>query len=759
MAFPLVLLYLLRRILKDRVYLQHLQERFGILRPSWHRTAHGAIWLHCVSVGEAISAVPLVSELRSRYPYAPVYVSTSTLAGREICEEKLKDLAAGVFFIPMDYRLFVRRVLFALRPTLVVVFETEIWPNLYREAKRYNCTLAIVNGRISDKTFPTYTKFAWFFKTVLQFPDRIYAQSAQDRERYIALGAPADRVEDFGNLKFDFNPSSKGVASEIRELVDAAKPSSIWIAASTMPPMEAGDVDEDDAVLDAFEALREKHPRLLLILVPRKPERFNAAAAKLGSRGIPFVRRSKLQPMELPGVLLLDSMGELGALFAIADVVFMGGTLPKRGGHNLLEPAFFGKPVIVGPHNQNFAQIHREFSDQQALVQIQDASELATAVERLVDDSKLREEIGERARAIAVSKRGVTSRAVDRLLEAYFDAVPTSPRWILTTIALWPLSKIWGAFARDGKDAKSLSKPVISIGGITMGGAGKTPMAVWLSSKLRQQGLRPAILTRGYRRRTPHVSIVIPEGQRANTDLTGDEAQIYVRRRLADVGIGASRYETGKRLLQQCKPDVLVLDDGFQHRMLARNIDIVLIDSLDPFGGSNVFPLGRLREPAEQLRRADIFVLTRVEPNQRTNGIERELRRWNEKAPIFRSRVLFKNWQGGQPCGRVAAFCGLANPRTFWRTLEGLGVYARRRWEFEDHHYYTPAEAAKIAWQAREAGFRYVVTTEKDFMNLSEYALAEFEGLELCWLEIDVEIEDERGLLREIDSRLEAVSK
>ena len=751
-------MYLLRRALQKRAYLDHLSERFGSLRASWHRTAHGAIWLHAVSVGEILSAMPLIRELRSRYPQAPIYVSTATLAGRALGREKLQDLAAGVFYAPIDYRFFVRRVLHALRPSLVVVMETEIWPNLYREAKRYGCSLVVVNGRISDKAFPVYRTWAWLFGAVLAHPDRIFVQSEQDRDRYLALGAPPNRVEEIGNLKFDFNPSGKEIAPQIRQLLDAARASEIWIAASTMPPADKDDVDEDDLVIDAFQQLALLHPRLLLILVPRKPERFDLAARKLETAGIAYVRRSQLPSLttlNLPGVLLLDSMGELGSLFAVADVVFMGGTVARRGGHNLLEPAFFGKAIVVGPNNQNFSQIHREFAACKALFQIQGPAELATAVGTLLADPPARDVIGGRARALAESKRGVTGRITGRLLSAYFDAIPAEPPSLLAAVFLWPFSTIWAAFARDGKNAKSLAKPVISIGGITMGGTGKTPMAVWLTAKLKQSGRQPAILTRGYRRRTPHVSIVIPQGMHASTDITGDEAQIYVKRRQAHVGIGADRYATGLAVLKHEHVDVFVMDDGFQHRMLARKVDIVLIDALDPFGGGEVFPLGRLREPVEQLRRGDIFVLTRVEPNQQTCGIEQQLQRWNPAAPVFRSRVVFKHWQGGQPSGRVAAFCALANPRTFWRTLEALGIHARRRWEFPDHHVYTPAETRRIAWQAKQAGYSYIVTTEKDYMNLAERELAEFEGLEVCWLEIDIEIENERGLLAEIEKRLE----
>ncbi len=307
----------------------------------------------------------LLRRLRAELPSAPLFVSTTTLAGRALADQKLAGLADGVFYAPIDFCFAVRRVLRTLRPAVVVVAETEIWPNLYREAKRAGCGLAVVNGRISDRAEPKYLRFKWFFGAVLRWPDRILAQSEGNRQRYLALGAPPERVSDGGNLKYDFRPSQAGIPECLREFVARTAPLEIWIAASTMPPAEAGDVDEDDAVIEAFRALCLNHPRLLLILAPRKPERFDAAAARLEAAGISYVRRSLLDdeppPVALPGVLLLDSMGELSSLFALDSVVFMGGSLARRGGHNVLEAAFYSRAVVVGPHMENFAEIAAEF--------------------------------------------------------------------------------------------------------------------------------------------------------------------------------------------------------------------------------------------------------------------------------------------------------------------------------------------------------------------------------------------------------------
>ena len=315
-------------------------------------------------MGEILSSLELVRRLKSEHPAVPLFVSTTTLAGREMADQKLASLVDGVFFAPIDYRSVVRRVLRTLRPALVVVLETEIWPNLYRESKRAGAALLVVNGRLSDRAMPRYRKWRGLFCHVLCWPDTILAQTEEDARRYVRAGAPPEKVRATGNLKYDFVPPVGGIAQEVAAFLDAVKPVQVWIAASTSAPVAADDIDEDDAVIAAFQKI--SRPGLLLILVPRKPERFDAAAAKLAQAEIPFVRRSSLKgssqkKLELPGVLLLDSMGELAALYARADVVFMGGTLGARGGHNVLEPAYFGKPVIAGPHMENFAEMAREF--------------------------------------------------------------------------------------------------------------------------------------------------------------------------------------------------------------------------------------------------------------------------------------------------------------------------------------------------------------------------------------------------------------
>lgn len=763
---------MLYRALRNHRYFQGFGERLGLLPHPFHRTAPGAIWLHAVSVGEIVSAVELARRLRREKPGVPLFVSTTTLAGRATAGQKLKELADGVFFAPLDYRSIVRRVLRALKPTLVVVLETEIWPNLYRETRRSGAALLVVNGRISTRVFPRYRRFAWFFRHVLPWPSAIFVQSEHDRRRYAALGAPESLLEVAGNLKYDFAPSAASIPAVVTEFLDRLGPRSTWIAASTMPPRDSKDVDEDDLVLDAFRDLARQNPRLLLILVPRRPERFDEAERKLAAAKLNYVCRSRLRSgttLELPGVLLLDSIGELAGLFSVADVVFMGGTLARRGGHNVLEPGFFAKPIIAGPHMENFPAIREEFAAERAMVEISGGSGLAPAVERLLRNRDEARAIGDRARRLALANRGATERVAGVIWRWHSTSSAQELPGALERLLLGPLAAAWGVGVRRSRsralrELHRLDAPVISIGGITMGGTGKTPMVEWLARRLRDAGHTPSILTRGYRRRSVEPNIVLPAGSRAGAEVTGDEAQIFVRSGAAHVGVGADRWRTGRLLADHLSTDVFLLDDGFQHWRLHRDLDIVLIDSLDPLGGGHLFPIGRLREPPEALSRAGAFVLTRCEPGCPTAGIEHQLRQYNPTAPLFLSRVIPERWvdleSGAErpahdpPFRKVAAFCGLANPNSFWRSLERLGLDIVFRWSFRDHHHYRHAELKQLALEAAEAGTEALVTTEKDVMNFPDAAASLFHPHPVYWLEIGVELEREQELLGLVESVL-----
>ncbi|MGE5567622.1 MAG: tetraacyldisaccharide 4'-kinase [Rhodospirillales bacterium] len=760
LCFPFIVVYFLARGLKDRRYFQRFGERLGLLPGSLRQTEPGGIWLHAVSVGEVLSAVGLLKRLRTEVPGAPLFVSVTTLAGRAAAEDKLRGVADGIFYAPIDYCSVVRRVLRRLRPRMLVVMETEIWPNLYREAKRAGCGLVIVNGRISDRAMPRYRAFRWLFRRVLAWPDAILAQTEISAQRFRELGAPDGRVKTAGNLKYDFEPRDVRIPPAIRSLLDRVAPGRIWIAASTMPPAREGDPDEDEAVADAFQTLAAAHPELLLVLVPRKPERFDTAAAMLERRGIPFVRRSALPSQEglpLPGVLLLDSIGELSSLFGLADVVFMGGTLAHRGGHNILEPAFFQRAVITGPHMENFPEIAEKFKSGGGVYTIAVAEELAGAVAKLLEDEELRSGLGRRAAELAEAERGATARAAEEIARLYWRAVSVFRPPAPVAAVLWPLSQLWlagGWLKRTLGRRERLRTPVVSVGNLTTGGTGKSPFVLWLAGKLKARGLQPAILTRGYRRRTAEKHTIVGPGEYADVSRTGDEAQDYLRAAIGPVGIAADRAGAGRMIEKRFHPAVFLLDDGFQHYRLERALDIVLIDALNPFGGGAAVPLGSLREGLGALRRAGIVVITRWEVGRKTDGIEAVIRRYNPDVPVFRARVAAETWRPEPPSGPAAAFCGLGNPDSFWQTLRGLGIQPVLKRAFGDHHRYSGRELGRLAGEARAAGAEVLLTTAKDYMNLPGDWKEAIGGLPLAWLDIRVEVEGEEEFLSAVTAAI-----
>jgi tetraacyldisaccharide 4'-kinase len=711
LAFPFLLLYLCLRVARDRRYLRRLGERFGLLPPHILPTAPGAVWLHAVSVGEALTAAVLLRRLRPLLPGVPVFVSTSTLAGRSLCEEKLVGLADAVFYVPLDYRFSVRRVLRRLRPALLIVMETEIWPNLFREASRSGARILIVNARLSNRAFPRYLRFRWFFRHALGFVSRILAQDAEAASRYRALGA--NQVEIAGNIKYDFDPDATKIPQDIAAFLASIQPQPLWIAASTMPPALPGDPDEDDAVLDAFQALAPRFPQMLLIHAPRRPERFSAAAEKLSSRRIPFLRRSQLAPgatLPLPGVLLLDSIGELNSLFRAATAVFVGGSLARRGGHNLLEPAAFGTAVLAGPHMENFAEMADDFRKNNAIISLDSAAGLAPALERVFTDSGHQIELGQRARALAAARRGAAGRAASTAAEIYDHALPRP-------FGSNPLGPLWLAGMAIHRAAARLRPdvppcPVISVGNLAMGGAGKTPLVRWLCRSLAARGLRPAVLSRGYRRRSKAPAAALP-GQSLPVELTGDEAQLILRDGAAAIAVSPDRRAARLHLASQpgFTPDLFILDDGFQHWATPRCLDIVLIDAIDPFRGG-VFPKGRLREPFSSLSRASAVVITRAEKGRKYHGLLEEIRKYNQNCPVF--YAWFSAELPPIPPGVLpAAFCGIGQPESFRRTLASLGIRPAAFRAFPDHHHYSESDILPLLQLAP-----LLLTTEKDLLNL-----------------------------------------
>jgi 3-deoxy-D-manno-octulosonic-acid transferase len=388
-------------------YLGNLRDRMGGAADRLPAPDGPAIWIHAVSVGEAMAARALIAPLKARLPGHRVFLSTTTVTGQAIAREA--SGADGVFYAPFDFRRPVRRTLDRLRPSLLVLVETEIWPNLVHEARLRGARIAMVNGRISPRSFPRYRRVRALLSRVLAEFDLFLMQGEAHRARLVAMGAPAERVQVSGNLKYDALVPPDPPA-ELRRALGHGAAAPLLVAGSTMD-------GEEWMVLQAFVAIRRAHPTARLVIAPRRPERFAAVSAMVQSMGLLGARRTALpaEGWRDGDVLVLDTVGELAQVYALADVVFVGGSLVPRGGHNVLEPAVAGKPIAVGPHMENFQEIAAALLAEGAMIQVRDAPGLTETLGALFDDAGRRAELGRRAREVVERNRGALERTVSAL--------------------------------------------------------------------------------------------------------------------------------------------------------------------------------------------------------------------------------------------------------------------------------------------------------------------------------------------------------
>jgi 3-deoxy-D-manno-octulosonic-acid transferase len=385
-------------------YQASFRERMGALPSSLQRGASRSIWVHAVSVGEVLTARVLVDGLKRRFPGWSVFLSTTTVTGHDVARRSA-PAADGLFYAPFDFPWPVRTALRRLDPALLVLVETEIWPNLIHEAQRHGTRVAIVNGRLSPRSFPRYRRLRVLLRRVLGEVDLFLMQGEPHAERARLLGAPPARVQVTGNLKFDALPEP-GSAPALLALLRGEGP--LWVAGSTAPGEEA-------VVLEAFRALRAQVPALRLLLAPRHAERFAEVTELARGTGFETVRRTELEDGWRGDVVVLDTLGELARVYALGTVVFVGGSLVPAGGHNVLEAAAAGKPVIVGPHMENFQEIADQFLAADALIQVGDAAALAPAVWHLLEHPAEAAALAARARGLLGESRGALDRTVDAL--------------------------------------------------------------------------------------------------------------------------------------------------------------------------------------------------------------------------------------------------------------------------------------------------------------------------------------------------------
>jgi 3-deoxy-D-manno-octulosonic-acid transferase len=399
---PIAFAVVLWRGLRNRRYWEGLGERFGFGSAG----AGPTVWVHAVSMGEVTAAAPLIRAVRSRYPQWPVILTTATPTGRAKAHSLFGDSIA-VRFLPYDTPGSMRRFVARARPRLAIILETELWPNLFFECRRRGIPVVLASARLSLKSVARYRRFGGLFRAVFSGSTLVAAQSAEDAERFIAIGADPDRTHVIGNVKFDMGVEAAQIEQgrELRSTLWGGRP--VWIAGST----HAG---EEEMVLAAHAELQASAAGALLLLVPRHPERFQSVADLLSRAGLRFDRRSSRNAVRPDTqVLLVDTVGELASLYAAVDVAFVGGSLVPVGGHNLLEPAALGVPVITGPYQSNGKEIARVLLEQGAALQVNDTAELSAVLQRLFADPAARQRIGASGRHAVDVNRGSVTRLIE----------------------------------------------------------------------------------------------------------------------------------------------------------------------------------------------------------------------------------------------------------------------------------------------------------------------------------------------------------
>jgi len=757
------------RMATTQKYREGFGQRLGRVPQLEGRRERPLIWMHAVSVGEVLAVSRLVKRLDAVLPGYFIAVSTTTRTGQTLAREHFG--ANRVFYCPLDLPWAVSAYLKALEPRMLVLAETEFWPNLLSGCFRREIPVAVVNARISDRSWPRYRRLRALWRPFLERISCVLAQSETDHLRLVEIGCDAGRVSVSGNLKFDIRAALETDATRI--LKDLKLGNRLVVAGSTLEGEEA-------ALLEAWPKLLEIDPQLVMVLAPRHPERFDGVAALLEQSGFDWKRRTEWRSQQAgsiemlkPGqIVLLDTIGELASVYSLASVAFVGGSLVPAGGHNPLEPAQFGVPVVMGPNYVNFREI-TEYLRARDAIRIAEPNDFANVLIGLLGDQAGAEAMGERARQVFEQQSGATERSVEALRKLIGDggattgiAEPATPtraalddtkrdlsarRFLLPLVPLYRIGQVMRDWRRGSKPAGLLRHPVVSIGNLSTGGTGKTPLTIALATALVERGFHVDVLSRGFGRTGLHPIRVAAEG---TAEEFGDEPLLIARATGVPVYVARERYEAGMLaegdaaaiafLGEKPMPVIHLLDDGFQHRQLARAVDIVLLDREDWTG--SLLPAGNLREPLSALRRATIVAIPVGDP-----GLETELRAWGWQGPVWQVRR-----QMSVPAvdGPVAAFCGIARPAQFFAGLEAAGMRLASRTAFPDHHPYMVKDLDRLLATARAVGAVAQVTTEKDEVRLGDLLAGLPGALPLVTAALRMEILDFDGAIRWLMERL-----
>ena len=763
------------RSVREKGFVERIRQSLGIFpEHALDKVAKKhCIWVHAASVGEIVATSPLIKEFHKEFPQTPILVSVVTTSGYEMANRIIKDADAIIYF-PLDLPFLAGRVLRRIHPRVFLPVETELWPNFLKTARQMHIPVMMVNGRISDRSVKQYKYLNSLLTDMIGTVTKFAMQSDIDADYIMRLGAPPELVTVTGNTKFDqtytdVSPEEK--AAIIHEM-GLEKAEGILLAGSTHR-------GEEDFVLKAFKALREKHDKAKLVIAPRELLRTQEVIHLCKRAGFTVTTRTKQQekgPQDAD-IVILDTIGELGKVYSVGDVVYVGGSLITHGGHNILEPAAHGKAIIVGHYMFNFKDTHALFKKREACITVNNAQELANEVVNLFDDEAYRRRLEKETLAIVGENKGASRKSAIILretLEEYESRPENRQRARSTqkinnfqtyfidlvhnkevdgiaentlTAILYVFSKIyallvdiklWG-YRQGIFSRKKLDCFVISLGNVTVGGTGKTPTAQRLASDIRDMGYKVVILNRGYRAKWHGKVGIVSDGQRLHMTAAdaGDEAFMLAKHLpKVPVLIGADRSVTGQYAIENFGAEVAILDDGFQHWQLERDMDILLVDAVNVFGNGYMLPRGTLREPISHISRADVCLLTKVD--QAADGSREYIRdtvhRYNDGAQIVESIheprrfIPLADWyvdiagEGvdvNQMRGRkIMAVSAIGNPASFEQTLSDLGVIIIESLRYPDHHDYSMLEMSDILRQAENMGAEAIVITEKDAVKI-----------------------------------------
>ena len=757
-------------------------------------------------------------------PDRPILVSAFTVGGYNMAKQIIPEADAIIYF-PLDLPFVAESMVKRIHPGVFMPVETELWPNFLRAIRERHIPVMMVNGRISEKSVKSYRYLYGIWDDMLNTVTRFCMQSSIDAEYIAHLGADRDKIFVTGNTKFDqtYAEVTPEDLSKYREELGIGNAYPVIVAGSTHP-------GEEKVLFQSFQSVRKEYPDARLVIAPRKTTRADEIAKLASSYGYETGYRSVMKEQEgarknYP-VLLIDTIGELGRIYAIGDVVFVGGSFSNTGGHNVLEPAAHAKPIIVGPSMQNFKDSYSLLSKVKACKMVNNNAELTNEFLDIIRNDARRQAMGEASIQVIRENRGADVRSIMYLKELLdLTAVPAKeyPEYPINTRNLtdeggarlrhgdaiiqyilqlaygpdtpflgWVLLAVLRGMSylyEFGVSCKltmynsgimrrvKLPCCVISIGNITVGGTGKTPTAQKMAGIIKAMGYRVVILNRGYRSHWGKEIGVVSNGEKIFMTAyeAGDEAYLMAKTLPGiPVIIGKNRAVTGRYAVEKMQAEVIIMDDGYQHWQLERDLDVVLVDTLNMFGNGCVLPRGTLREPLENLNRGGIFLLTKTDQSSKLSRMQlrKTIAKYNAGAPVVESVHHPKNfveiadWYKGisnnyrdleELRGKdVMVFSAIGNPSSFEQTLSSIGLNIMEAVRYPDHHDYGMLEMQYINERASSLKAVAMVATAKDAVKIPTEFIYSDREIPLYILNMDICITEGMDKFREyIDNAIE----